>query len=374
MLYRGLLGNRFGDDAAWLFGTVYYRCGARTIDASHTTPEAADIFRMIGEAPARPLAVAMEVSSHSLDLDRVEGLRFDVAVWTNLTQDHLDYHKTMDAYYAAKKKLFTRYLAEGGCAAINIDDPWGERLAGELDGVNVVTYGMVEPSQVRIDSWSSNWDGSAFDLVIRGKRHRFSSRLTGRFNICNLASMAAGAVGMGMDADECQKAFDATTAIPGRMQRIDIAAPFAAVVDYAHTPDALDNVLRTARELTKGKLTCVFGAGGDRDRTKRPRMAAAAAHHCDMVIVTSDNPRSEEPRAIVNEVLKGMPLDLPHLAIVDRTEAIAEALRRGRTGDCVVIAGKGHETYQEIKGVRHHFDDAETVRSLWTDMQGNRKS
>jgi UDP-N-acetylmuramoyl-L-alanyl-D-glutamate--2,6-diaminopimelate ligase len=370
-LYKKLFEQRFSAERVWMFGTIDYQLGTATRAASHTTPESLDVFRFIGNAALRPEAVAMEVSSHSLALDRVSGLVFDVAVFTNLTQDHLDFHQSMENYYQAKKRLFVDFLKKDGCAAINIDDPSGKRLVREIGGRNRVTYGTSADADVRIVNSECTWDGTKIELDVRGKRMTVGSALRGFFNVYNMAGLCAGALALSFDEAGIAQAFASVETVQGRMDRVMLDAPFSVIVDYAHSPDALVNILRTSRPLTKGKLICVFGCGGDRDRTKRPLMGKAVADFSDEAIVTSDNPRSERPEAIIEEILGGMPLDFPHQVIADRRQAIGKALAIARPGDCVVIAGKGHETYQEINGVKHPFNDKETVMASYEELKKN---
>ncbi len=372
-LYKKLFDVLHGNAFSWMFGTVEFAMGSEKVDATHTTPEALDVFRMVGRAVSKPKSLVMEVSSHSLSLQRVTGLHYDLAVWTNLTQDHLDFHKTMEDYYSAKKLLFRDYIKQGGAGVVNIDDPYGSRLYRELaDDEEIVSYGRNQDAQVKIVNWNCDWDGCRVDLEIRGRVYSFSSILKGFFNVYNMTAMVAGAVALKVDAETIQKAFSLVETVPGRMDRVLIDAEFTVLVDYAHTPDALVNVLQTSRPLTNGRLICVFGCGGDRDRGKRPLMAQAVAENCDEAVVTSDNPRSEKPETILNEILKGMPLDFPHTVIADRKEAILCAIRIARPGDCIVIAGKGHETYQEISGVRHHFNDKEVVMQAFAEMENGK--
>jgi UDP-N-acetylmuramoyl-L-alanyl-D-glutamate--2,6-diaminopimelate ligase len=319
----------------------------------------------MGQSGEQPAALVMEVSSHALELNRVGGLSYDCAVWTNLTQDHLDFHHTMSEYYQAKKRLFTHYLKSKGKAVINIDDTWGARLARELTGIDIVTYGAGHDASVRIANWRCGWDGSEADVIARGEIVHLRSRLIGLFNVYNMAALCAGAVALSIDMERVRATLGDFDSVAGRMEKVPLDAGISVVVDYAHTPDALENVLATARDLTRGRLFCVFGCGGDRDRTKRPRMAEAAVRHCDEIIITSDNPRTEKPGDIIEQILEGVPLDFPHWVIADRRAAIAKALGLARPGDCVIIAGKGHETYQEINGVKHHFSDREVVEEEW---------
>lgn len=363
-LYEQLLCQRIPSEQIWMFGTVDFHLGGKRIPASHTTPEALDILRWIGESEHRPSGLVMEVSSHSLSLDRIGGLLYNTVVWTNLTQDHLDFHHDMESYYQSKKRLFTDYMVSGAPAVINIDDAWGARLAEELTGANCVTYGRNEKARVRIVSWDCDWSGCRVEIEENGSRVTFSSALKGFFNIYNMASMIAGARAMGFTDEQIQSAIDNVKTVPGRMDRVDADVPFSVVIDYAHTPDALENILKAARPLTKGRLICVFGCGGDRDRTKRPIMGRIVSENSDEAIVTSDNPRTEKPQAIIDQILDGIPLDFPHMVCTERRSAIKQALSIAREGDCVIIAGKGHENYQEINGVKHHFDDREVVMEL----------
>lgn len=361
-LFRTLLSQKHPSEDVWMFGTIRYYAGGKSEAAHNTTPEAHEIFRDISQAKRKPAAIVMEVSSHSLTLDRIAGCAYDCALFTNLTQDHLDFHKTMEEYYQAKKILFTSHLKDQGNAVINIDDDYGKRLASELPAGRVVTFGTSAGSDIRIVRSQCDWDSTAIDVTVAGRPFSFLSKLIGCFNAYNMTALCAGAHALGIGMDMVRKCFEAIDMVPGRMEKVTLDAPYSVFVDYAHSPDALENVLSTAAKLTKGRLICVFGCGGDRDRTKRPLMAAAVARHTDEAIVTSDNPRSERPDTIIAEICVGMPLDFPFRVIVDRKEAIRAALATARPADCIVVAGKGHEDYQEIKGVRHHFDDREEVR------------
>jgi UDP-N-acetylmuramoyl-L-alanyl-D-glutamate--2,6-diaminopimelate ligase len=371
-LFKSLFDRLLGEEFSWMFGTVENRLGKNKVDASHTTPESVDIFRLINEAEVKPRSVSMEVSSHSLALKRVAGMEYDVAVWTNLTQDHLDFHKTMEEYYAAKRSLFVDYMKRGGCGVINVDDDYGKRLFGELEAdKKLLTYGRNDAADVRIVDWKCDWDGSSVTVGYKGAEHGFTSSLRGFFNVYNMTAMIAGAFALGINAEIIADALASVSTVSGRMDKVDTGAPFTVVVDYAHTPDALVNVLKTSAELTAGRLICVFGCGGDRDRAKRQLMAKAVAENCDMAVITSDNPRNEKPESIIDEIVGGVPLDFPYTVVADRRQAIAHALRQAREGDCVVIAGKGHETYQEIAGTRYRFDDREEAVKLYKEMVEN---
>jgi UDP-N-acetylmuramoyl-L-alanyl-D-glutamate--2,6-diaminopimelate ligase len=231
-----------------------------------------------------------------------------------------------------------------------------------------MTFGKAADAAIRIVQSSCSWDGTVVEIEAQGKRMTVSSALRGDFNVYNMTGVIAGALALSFDVASIAAAFAAAATVPGRMDRVPLDAPCAVIVDYAHTPDALVNVLRTSRPLTKGKLICVFGCGGDRDRTKRPLMGSAVAANSDEAVVTSDNPRSEQPMAIIEEILDGMPLDFPRWVISDRRQAIKKALEIAGQGDCIVIAGKGHETCQEIKGVRYPFNDRDVVAETWAEI------
>ncbi|MDG5814900.1 UDP-N-acetylmuramoyl-L-alanyl-D-glutamate--2,6-diaminopimelate ligase [Chitinispirillales bacterium ANBcel5] len=369
LLFSALMDQLHTVLNSWMFGTVEFKIGDKRFEATHTTPEALDIFRFVGKENKQPKSISMEVSSHSLALHRVSGLKYNLAVWTNLTQDHLDFHGSMEEYYRAKKLLFTDYLKNDGVCVINIDDKWGRRLSEELGNKKCITFGTSDDASVKINDCTSDWNGCEIELICGGVLKKYKSSLKGQFNVYNVAAMAAGAEALSVDCQVVQRALDSISTVPGRMDAVDIDAPFLVIVDYAHTPDALENVLKTSRRLAKNRLLTVFGCGGDRDKTKRPLMARAVIDNCDEAIVTSDNPRSEKPQSIINDIVNAIPLDFPHVVIENRREAIACALRNAREGDCIVIAGKGHEEYQEVKGVKHHFSDKETVKELYTEME-----
>ena len=298
--------------------------------------------------------VAMEASSHSLDQDRLHGLEFRAAVFTNLTRDHLDYHQTLDAYRAAKLKL-TQYLTPGGWTITNADD----RAWAGLNGPQRVTFGITEPADLRATGISGDSRGMRFTLEWRGGKARVNLPLLGRFNIENALGAAAAALALGRRLDAVAERLGSAPQVPGRMERV-ADSPCVILRDYAHTPDALTRALAAARPLTKGRLIVVFGCGGDRDRGKRPVMGGIAAKDADLAIVTSDNPRTEDPERILDDVEEGMG-DTPHLRIVDRRQAIGRAVAIARPDDTVLLAGKGHETYQVIGKVKHPFDERDVV-------------
>lgn len=337
-------------------GTTGVWIGDRPTPFPRTTPEAPDLQRLLAEMVDEGVeAVAMEVSSHGLDQRRVDGTRFEVAVFTNLSQDHLDYHPSMEAYFAAKARLFTPALSER--AVVNHESPEGRRLEG--CGLPTVTYGLGPGADVRAEDVRATAAGIAFrvgDLEIR-------SRLRGTFNVENCLAAVAAARLLGIDDETIARGIEALEVVPGRVETVDAGQPFLVLVDYAHTPHGLENVLRAARPLANGRVIVVFGCGGDRDRGKRPLMGRAATSLADLAIVTSDNPRSEDPLAIIGEIEVGARQGGGRYVVEpDRREAIARAVREARPGDVVVIAGKGHETYQELADRTIPFDDRVVAR------------
>jgi UDP-N-acetylmuramoyl-L-alanyl-D-glutamate--2,6-diaminopimelate ligase len=341
-----------------LLGTVKSVVGGVENEVLRTTPEAIDLQRTFREMlDAGDEACVMEVSSHALTLHRADAIHFAAAIFTNLTQDHLDFHETMEDYYAAKRKLFTELAPTH--AVVNVDDPYGARLAAELG--TAVTFALEHDASYRAGAVETGLDGSRFTVAAPDGVFELSSPLTGRFNVSNVLGAFATARSLGVDADVAIEAIAGAGQVPGRFQSVSEGQDFAVLVDYAHTPDSLDNVLRAARGVTEGRLHVVFGCGGDRDRGKRPLMGEIAARLADRVIVTSDNPRSEDPDAIIQEILEGSGPEVEHE--VDRRVAIDQAISTASAGDVVVIAGKGHEQGQEFEGGRKiPFDDVTVVR------------
>ena len=341
-----------------LLGTVESRVGGEVRPVVRTTPEAIDLQRTFREMLDRGnRSVALEASSHASVLHRLDRVRFDALVFTNLSQDHLDFHETMEEYFAAKRRLFTG--AAPPPAAVNVGDPWGRRLADELADMSrapLITFGLTEDAEIRPDDLELGPAGATF--TAGGVEIR--SRLRGRFNVENVLGVIAAAILLDVDEDEIAAGIAALDGVPGRFEAVDEGQPFSVVVDYAHKPDALDNVLRTARELADGRVVVVFGAGGDRDRQKRPLMGKVARDLADVVIVTSDNPRSEDPLAIIQDVLQGTGTDVE--IDPDRRSAIGRAIEAAGPGDVVVIAGKGHEQGQEVGGEKLPFDDRVVAR------------
>jgi UDP-N-acetylmuramoyl-L-alanyl-D-glutamate--2,6-diaminopimelate ligase len=366
-LVRGLLeasGRQTG-----LLGTVTSVIGGRERPVERTTPEAIDLQRTFRQMlDGGDAACAIEVSSHALELHRADAIAFAVAIFTNLTQDHLDFHPTMDAYFAAKRRLFTD--AAPRAAVINIDDPYGATLAAELTD-SPITFALDRSDATyRAHGIETDLHGSRFTVTTPDAGEiEISSPLRGRFNVYNVLGAIAAARALDVPLDTAVSAISHATPVPGRFEAVEEGQPFAVLVDYAHTPDSLENVLAAARALTDARLHVVFGCGGDRDRGKRPLMGEIAVRLADRVIVTSDNPRSEDPEAIIAEILAGIDAAPGGRAMcehnADRREAIALALGGASDGDVVVIAGKGHEQGQEFAGGHKiPFDDVTVVREL----------
>ena len=351
-----------------LIGTIHYEFGGRRLTATRTTPESIDLQRFFAESlRAGGKAMAMEVSSQGLAAERLRGTRFSAAVFTNLTIDHLDFHKTMEAYYDAKKRLFEGLAARSPSApaAVNIDDPYGRRLAGEafLAG-RLFTFGCDPDAVVRAVDIQLSENSSSFRIRSPWGEVPVHLHLAGRFNISNALGAFSVCAALGVPVEQMAAALGKMTCVPGRLERVEDPRGRHVFVDYAHTEDALRNVLQTLRETSGGRLLCVFGCGGNRDRSKRPRMGAAVSELADFAVVTSDNPRNENPQDILNEILAGMDPGKPHRVEPDRARAIGAALQAAQPGDTLLIAGKGHETYQEVAGRMTHFDDREVVRNL----------
>jgi UDP-N-acetylmuramoyl-L-alanyl-D-glutamate--2,6-diaminopimelate ligase len=355
-LLRSILeagGRRTG-----LVGTVEWIVGGERRAAPHTTPEAIDLQRLFAEMLERgDEAAALEASSHGSVLRRLDRVRMAALVFTNLSQDHLDLHGSMEDYFQAKRRLFTG--PQPPPAAVNVCDPYGRRLAAELAGVHrapLVTFGLAVDADVRPEALELTPHGSRF----RAAGLELETPLRGRFNVENVLGAVAAGLLLDLDDEAIAEGVHAMAAVPGRFEALDEGQPFTVVVDYAHTPDSLDLVLQAARDLGDGRLIAVFGAGGDRDRGKRPLMGRVARERADLAIVTSDNPRGEDPLAIIEDVLQGAGTDVE--IDPDRRSAIRRAVGLAGPGDIVVIAGKGHEQGQEIAGVVHPFDDRDVAR------------
>jgi len=353
-----------------LFGTIEHRLGDRVVAAHNTTPESLDLISYMAEVvKAGGRAAVMEASSHALAQERVWGFHFVAAVFTNLTRDHLDYHIDFDRYFAAKRRLFED-LGSGppDVAVINRDDPWGVRLLSLRHG-RLITYGFDSGADVRVKHLTHHGAGFRAFLATPGGKLEIESKLMGRANVYNVLAATAAGLGLNLPEETIRAGIAQLESVPGRFERVSEGQPFLVIVDYAHTDDALRNVLKTARELTDHRLIVVFGCGGDRDRAKRPLMGEAAGSLSDLAVVTSDNPRSEDPISIINDVIVGLQkTSNPYLAEVDREIAIRKALAAAHEGDVVVLAGKGHETYQVLKEQTIPFDDREVAKRVLREM------
>jgi len=353
-----------GGGIAGLIGTIDYRVGGRVYPAPNTTPEPSELQRFLAEMIGQNAKYCvMEVSSHALALNRTLGCEFAVAGFTNLTQDHLDFHQTMDAYFAAKRALFTG-LSPDSVAVINLDDG----RAGELmaaTNAKIITTGMAMSAGVHpVGSIGHGINGLSFSAATPAGAVAVESPLVGRHNIYNILTALGIGTALGFSAAQMAQGISRMKAVPGRMEKVDAGQPFGVIVDYAHTEDALLRLLEAIREIARKRIITVFGCGGDRDRTKRPKMGAVAVQGSDLVIITSDNPRSEDPLGIIREIEAGMQAkgQKPYQVIPDRHQAIHAAIAAAEPGDMVVLAGKGHEDYQVIGNTKHHFDDREVAR------------
>ncbi len=354
-----------------LIGTLGYKLSSNGEyrDAKHTTPQAPELqatLRMIKDVEKID-NVVMEVSSHALDQNRVGGCRFNGAVLTNLTQDHLDYHITMDNYFKAKALLFER-LKEGNFAVINADDEYGDRFISVVpEGVKIYTYGVRQQSDVMAHNINFSLNGAEFTLVANAKEYKVNLHMNGMFSVYNVLAAVTAALAMDIDIEIALKALQNVKGVAGRFEVV-VKKPLV-IVDYAHTPDGLENVLKSAREITPqdGKLICLFGCGGDRDATKRPKMGAIAQKLADKIVITSDNPRSEDPQVIITDIIAGLKsVDTENVIVEpDRGNAIALLKTIANNNDVVVIAGKGHEDYQILKDKTIHFDDREEARKVF---------
>lgn len=389
-----------GGRRAGLLGTVGYRIGVEHREASHTTPSAVPLQSLLHRMVAVGMdAAVLEVSSHALALDRVEGCEFDVVVFTNLSQDHLDFHHDVDAYYHAKRRLFRDFVRSSPPlsdhvrgrlrassvkeerspqrAMINVDDDWGLRLKAETL-VPVWTYAIRREADIHATDLDLSRNGTRFTAHTPFGSVKIQSALVGEHNVSNLLAGMGVAMACGTSLETIQEGIREFRAVPGRFERVEAGQDFSVIVDYAHTDDALAKALATARRLGEGRILTVFGCGGDRDRDKRPKMGRVAAERSDVVFMTSDNPRTEDPESIIRDVERGA-LDLPPSrrgtvhSIPDRRAAIREAMHEARAGDVVLIAGKGHEHYQIIGKTRYPFDDRDVARELLTALPSARK-
>jgi UDP-N-acetylmuramoyl-L-alanyl-D-glutamate--2,6-diaminopimelate ligase len=353
-----------------VIGTISYRWPNMSQPAPRTTPEAPDLQRMLSEMLAQGISHCLiEVSSHALDLKRVWGVHFDIAVFTNLSPEHLDYHVSMEDYFEAKKRLF--YLnAKKRTAVVNVDDPWGKRLISELP-LTTVSFGLEPAAIVRAEQYKFSDAGIKGEVDYPGGQLKICSTLMGRHNLYNILAAVAAGLALGIPAPTIKEGISALNNVPGRLERISSPLGFPVFVDYAHTDAALGSLLETIRDLKPGRIILVFGAGGDRDKSKRPRMGEVAASLADLTFITSDNPRSEDPLAIIAEIEKGFTARgaKSYKIVPDRKEAITQALTAARKGDVVLVAGKGHEDYQVFKDVTIPFSDAEVVRTVLQSLE-----
>ena len=364
-LVRSLLMTVTGQQVG-LIGTNENIVGEKVYPAEHTTPESRDLMALMAEMVdcGCPWAV-MEVSSHSLYLDRVCCVPFAVGCFTNLSQDHLDFHKTMDAYLEAKAKLFPLSRA----AAVNLDDPASSRLLGGIT-TEVIRYGLGEGADLRAEELRLLPDRVEFTACYKGEREPACLHIPGRFSVYNALAALSCCLSLGFSLKELVPALSLCKSVKGRMEVVPTGRDFTLLIDYAVTPDALDNMIRTVRDTARGRVGVLFGCGGDRDRTKRPKMARVVGSLADYVIVTYDNPRTEDPEAIIREILPGFEgLDTPVKVITDRREAIRWGIEHAQAGDTLVLAGKGHETYQIVGKTKHHMDEREIAAEVLAGMQ-----
>lgn len=351
-----------------VIGTIGNWIGDEQLAAARTTPESLDLQRIFHQMlEAGVTHVVMEVSSHALELHRVDATSFTGAVFTNLSQDHLDFHNSLEEYLQAKGKLFEQLDASHAAAygVANMDDKRSFQYLQQVTRVPLIAYGQDQGAAVRADDISLCADGVTFRIRHKDTSFLLSLKIPGLFTVYNATAAAAVALQEGIEPQTITTALENVPGVAGRFERVDCGQDFTVIVDYAHTPDSLENILQAARQFVKGRLITVFGCGGDRDRSKRPLMGAVAGKLSDYTVVTSDNPRSEEPEEIINDILPGIERHTKNYRVlVDRGEAIAHALHYARPGDTVIIAGKGHETYQEVKGKTLPFDDREVAREI----------
>ncbi len=370
-----------------VLGTVNYRYPGLKMEAPNTTPESLDLQRILRDMADNGVThVVAEVSSHAIDLRRVDDCHFDLGIFTNLTQDHLDYHKTMENYYQAKKRFFSEVLPGGGKSrrhsmVVNVDDPWGKRLVREAGAANrPLTFGIEEDAHIRPSSFDLSLNGIKAEIAVGPARFELVSPLIGKFNLSNVLAAVSAAIALRIPVEAICRGVMQMNAVPGRLEKVSGLNQPQVFVDYAHTDDALRRVLESLSPFKKGRIITVFGCGGDRDRGKRPLMGKVATNYSDLTILTSDNPRSEDPLSIIGDIEvgincqsipKGSPEELSlgmtgrgYMVIPDRREAIEAAIRSARSSDIVLIAGKGHEDYQIIGANRLHFDDREIAKEI----------
>ena len=342
-----------------LIGTNHIIVGEDVRESIHTTPESLDLFHLFSEmAQSGGKYVVMEVSSHSLALERVYGIEFETAVITNITQDHLDFHKTMDAYAAAKAKLFTMSKT----AAVNADDSYKDVILKAAKGP-VITYAIDAEADVRAENLKMSGRGVIFDLVYKNARREMRLGIPGRFSVYNALAAICACKNIGISDSDIEKGLVLAKPVKGRIEVMHINTPYTVIIDYAHTPDGVENIISAVRGFAKKRIITVIGCGGNRDAAKRPKMGHIAEELSDIAIITSDNPRCEDPMEIIRGILAGMKKD-NHIVIENRREAIKKAMEIAEEDDIIILAGKGHETYQEINHVKHHFDEREVVKEI----------
>ncbi|MCE5198365.1 MAG: UDP-N-acetylmuramoyl-L-alanyl-D-glutamate--2,6-diaminopimelate ligase [Armatimonadota bacterium] len=358
---------------AGLVGTLGAKVDSEFIETKHTTPESVDLQAILAKMVEKGAqAVAMEVSSHGLYQGRSLGCEFDCGVFTNIARDHLDFHKTVEAYLDAKLILFRDHPMTSEKqfhAVINADDPAAEQVKAATKG-DVITFAVDSPADVTAVDAVVTEKSVSFNMRYQGKSVPIRMSIGGAFNVYNALSAAAAGIALGLDMNTIAKGLAAAHAVPGRFESVECGQDFGVLVDYAHTPDEIENVLKTAKTLTSKRLIAVFGCGGNRDKGKRPIMGKLGVDLADLAVITSDNPRKEEPKAIIDDILAGIPADaMPRVTVqVDRKEAIREAIKMAESGDIVVIAGKGHEDYQIFADRTIHFDDREVAREILTEL------
>ncbi len=352
-----------------LVGTIEYRIGDEVVPATHTTPESLELNALFATMLKEGCSAAtMEVSSHSLHQSRVYGLDFDTAVFTNLTQDHLDYHGTMDSYFQAKKILFDE-LKPSASAVSNLDDGYGKNILSSTHATKL-TYSAHGAADVEARNITLGIDGTGFEIVHNSESTTIATQLVGRFNVYNILAAFSAGIALGIPKDTIRQGVERVHNVRGRFEKIRSTTGWTAIVDYAHTPDALEKCLRTIHEVmpagNRGKIIVVFGAGGDRDRSKRPLMGAIVGSLSDFAVVTSDNPRTEDPNVILEEIIQGLPKGTKFIRELDRRVAIQKAVGLAEPGDVVLIAGKGHEDYQVLGTKKIHFSDREVVEEFFS--------
>lgn len=346
-----------------LIGTNQTIIGDEIIESSRTTPESLDLFEIFSKmAESGGEYVVMEVSSHSLELQRVFGITFETAVLTNITQDHLDFHKTMENYANAKAKLF----AMSKSAAINTDSDYADVCINNTKG-KLLTYSVDNDSIIQAKNIKMSERGVIFDIFLEGEAHEMRLGIPGKFSVYNALAAICACINIGVDITDIEKGLVLAKSVKGRIEVVHTNTPYTVIIDYAHTPDGLENIISAVRAFAKARVITVFGCGGNRDATKRPKMGSIAEELSDIAIVTSDNPRCEEPDSIIRDILEGMKKD-NHITVTNRKEAIRRAMEIAQEDDIIILAGKGHEAYQEIDHIKHDFDERVVVKEILAEM------